>query len=175
MRITFEHRDGFAGFQRAHFLDCAVEFSEEERISIRNRGLQKHTVPLPLGYRARPNPQERNRFLILQFAIAAGVCVLGFLLSFLPGHGPAELLGAALALAGVGYAGYCAVRMFPWKEKEEDELTLGAILKSKRFSIRTASPAESKDVEDELEGSLASMKDFLSANIEAGTRRTVEF
>src|SRR5438132_2151850 len=47
MRVTIEHREhaaGVTGMTRNHYVDCTVEFSEEEKPIVGQRGLSKESI-----------------------------------------------------------------------------------------------------------------------------------
>jgi hypothetical protein len=175
MRVTVEHLEkprGILGIHRAFYLDCFVELTEEERAIIGARDLEHHTIPLPKGFVAVPNPDDIRRHYALKVAIAAAAALFGLVFSVVTG-GTVVYFGL-LFFAGCGYAIYCAVRIVFPPDIELERLPLSLLLERRHFSIRSNSPSRSKDIEVALTKALESAKLFIDDSAELGGRRTIE-
>lgn len=175
MRVAIEHREGAPGLpnnQRSYYLDCDIDFSEEEKAVIRRRGLGDHFITIPNGYHAYFDPSEAKRLYALKLAVAAVATLLCLFAAPLSGGHPIPAFGF---LGSSIYAVYCLYRFLRPKVVLYQQLTLDDLVKHKRFIVETPSPVRAKEAEDQLFGTIERMKNFLTDSTELSDRSVREF
>src|ERR1700688_2363890 len=98
MRVTIEHRQQTTGLgsSQSQFVDCLVQFSEEEKAIIRVRGLHDHIIVLDPP---SPPPTYREYMtagILRGFSPLAGVVGFGLLLSSIFTRGQYAEIGGLL-------------------------------------------------------------------------------
>ncbi len=175
MRVTIEHREGSPGLlhnERAYYLDCSIDFSEEEKAVIARRGLAAHHITMPAGYPAVLDATEQKRIYGLKLAVAAGFTVFAILLSGLMGG---HALPAFMFFGGAGYTVYCLYRFLNPKTLSYERLALGDIIKNRRFILQTSNPTRSKETEEKVLIAIAELKGFLAESTDVAPRSVHEF
>jgi hypothetical protein len=178
MRVTIDHREeatGLSGKGRNYFVDCAVEFSEEEKAIIQARGLFDHGFAMPA---AEPLPSQVafvgsgvirtiGRLLIV-VAVVWGI-VLG-----LSGHGEGPT--AFLFFLGIG------LEIYGWMksrsqdkriEQPEQAITLRKLM-SGGFTVHALDPAQAKAIDEQIRSELAGIKALIAESAEVRSRQTFE-
>jgi hypothetical protein len=170
MHVSINHREetaGLSGKHRNYFVDCTVQFSEEERATIEARALHQHSFEVG---GAQP-PRARSHYIGAGFlrGLAPIVGIVGIVLAFF------SAIGGLLIVAAIGMfiAGFVMDRR-PAGEAKPQHLTLGRLLNNPRITIYAYDPAEAARVDDELRETLAAIKDRLIVNAEVRAKQTFE-
>lgn len=179
MRVTIEHREvsaGIMGNKRNHFIDCNVEFSEEEKAIIKRRNLGdlslkvESDVPSGSGFDA-----EGIGSGLIQ--TITRLCVVGGVISIFasPFVKVPETLPFYLFLIALG--------LFIFRKKAERRsdasnntrvITVRDLLKNSRFTIYGVNPAVAKGMELDLREQLTHAKNVIAASAEVPTKSTFE-
>jgi hypothetical protein len=172
MRVTFEHREARTGLfdrMRIYFIDCHIEFSEEERTIIDTRKLYSHTIE------AGPSKPLSPFEPAMQRPVAVIVCVAGFIainVSALPDFfrflGLFAFVGAPLWFLYTYYAGHKV------RSEQSESINLRQLLNKKGFTIYAYSPSAAKEQEAKIHEQLANLKQFLMNSATVGKRQTYE-
>jgi hypothetical protein len=180
MRVTIEHREesaGLTGTKRNRFVDCAVEFSQEELAIIKARGLQDRgfampaATPLPTAVTYVGSGVVRS---IGRLLIVAGV-VYGIVAGLAGWHG--DGLSVFMLLIGIG------LEVYGWRKSRAQEqrldspdqmITLGHLISQGRFTVYAFDPSHAKGIEDDIRSSLAGMKQLLQDAAEIKAKQTFE-
>ena len=176
MRVRIDHHDeaaGLIGTNRRYLVDCSVEFSDEEKAVIQTRGLRNHFVDLPDNVIVAAHVEDVRRGYMRKLLIAAGVCLLGLIVAPLTARGGTPV-GPLMFFGGGGYAIYALYKFLVPPRTKLDRVRLNFLLSHRRFVAEATSPAMSKAMEADIQGSLEALKRFLDGSAELGTGRTVE-
>jgi hypothetical protein len=173
MRVTFEHREARAGFfgdERIYFVDCHIEFSEEERTIIKIRKLYDHKVEA-----GRPKPPSTGMDPALQRPLAILASIAGFIAMFFESLGDFVRFLAFLAfIGGPLWLLYTYIAEHMERENMNEWITLRQILNSKGFKTYAYSPSAAKEKEAEIHEKLAQLKQFLMGSAVVGARQSYE-
>ena len=177
MRVTIEHREeqaGITGAKRNYYVDCTVEFSEEERAIIKARGLQD------LNFETRaatPPPTMTGYYGINVTRVIGRFLLLGFLPVGLIMGPKGEGLSAAMFFGGIG------LELYGWLkgrsqdsrlENQDQNIKVRDLLSKGHFSAHAFDPAQANMVDEEIRTNLAAIKDRIQVNAEVRTRQTFE-
>jgi hypothetical protein len=178
MRVTVEHREeaaGLGGQKRNYFVDCAIEFSEEEKAIIKARRLYDQIVTS--GYFSPPPSRlSQNAAPWLRAVVAPVAAMIGLIVGIQSafthvGEGASFLL--LLAAGGLWAYGF-------FEERKQDALsekvtiTIRNIIDRKRFSIYASSPAQAKAIDEDLREKLVALKSFIAGSAEIAPKQTFE-
>ena len=181
MRVTFKHREetaGITGSNKNHFVDCAVEFGEEEKAIIAARDLKDTNFTVPSG---SPLPTQ-SAFLasgilnsIGRFGVMFGI-LFGIISSFTNSTGlsaVASLLffGGGLLWIGAAIAGRSQNKAI---DNPEQTITLGKLLAHGQFTCLAANPAYAKSLEADIKEHLTNVKAILKDSAELQKESTFE-
>jgi hypothetical protein len=172
MRVTIEHREqttGVIGNHKECYLDCKVEFSEEERAIIKARDLYDE------GFTVRtstPAPKRTTIYgtnlmrLVGRVAMVAGV-ILG-----IAGTNFGFLFFVGLGLEIWGWLRYRAEerRM----DSEEQTITVKQLLSNPVFSIHAWSAGYAKIIDEEVREHLVKLKNLIELSAEVRATQTFE-
>lgn len=179
MRVTIEHREesaGLTGATKHHYVDCTVEFSEEERAVIKARDLYNQNFTLKA---ATPVPSQvayvGSGFLnsLGRLGVLGGV-IMG-LLSTVTGGVLGTIAGFSI-FAGACLWIYAAMqtRMQDKRINTPEQVIKLRDLLNGRVTVHASSPAEAHDIEDDIRNALASVKALLTASAELRAKQTFE-
>ena len=170
MQVTINHREetaGLAGKQRYYFVDCTVQFSEEERATIDARAMHQHSFEVA----GSQPPRRRSHFIGAGFmrGLSPIIGLIGIVLAFF------SAVGGLLIVAAIGMfiAGFVMDRR-PTGDAPPQHLTLGRLLNNPRITIYAYDPAEAARVDDELREILGNVKNRLIVNAEVRAKQTFE-
>lgn len=181
MRVSIKHREesaGIIGSTKQHFVDCAVEFGEEEKAIIKARDLRNtnFTVPsaspLPTvsAYRGSAifNVVGRLCFIFgIPFAMITAFTKtpnLSALANFMVFGGAALWIGAAIA----GRSQNKAI------ENRDQVIRVGDLLSHGQFTCHAANPAYAKRIEDDIKNNLTNLKGIFKESAELKKESTFE-
>lgn len=181
MRVTIEHREessGLTGSAKQHYVDCMVEFSEEEKAIIKARDLKNTNFTVPS---ASPLPTQSAYWgsAILNTLGRIGVFVgLPFCLitAFTKTPGLSALanfmfFGGAILWFGAALAGRRQNRTI---ENREQVIRVGGLLSQGRFTCHAANPAYAKTIEEEIKSNLSMVKQLIQESAELKVKQTFE-
>ncbi len=180
MRVTIEHREesaGPSGSTKNHFVDCTVEFSEEEKAIIKARDLYNH------NFRVGPATPISSQAAFVgagllnslgRLGVLSGV-VLGILSAFIRGEsgtiaGWLLFIGAALWI----YAATVMRRQDKRVSEPDQIIKLRNLLDRRRFTVYASSPAQAQTIEEEIRNALTYTKQLLTASAELKAKQTFE-
>jgi hypothetical protein len=174
MRVTIEHREETSGAlrnKRDYFVDCAIDFSDEERAIIKARGLHDHAIPT--GLLAAPSYSMAPAMLR---AIAPLTALVGFAIWMIWLNTESVRTLGVMMVIGAGAAWLYGLRYHRRKERElsTDNVSVRDIIDKRKFSIWAASPAQAKAADAELRDHLANLKALIMESAEVGGQETFE-
>jgi hypothetical protein len=174
MRVTIEHREatsGVLGNHKESYVDCTVNFSEEERAIIKERDLYREgfvvrtSTPLPTGGSMLGTGLMR---FVGPFMIVGGF-IWGL-------AGGGDLAGLTL-FAGIGFVIYGwlrARREDKRLETSEQDITVKQLLNNSTFTVHAWNPAAAKGIEEDIRGHLTSLKAVIQNSAEITPKQTFE-
>ena len=181
MRVTIEHREesaGLTGSTKHHYVDCTVEFTEEEKAIIKARDLKNTNFTVPS---ASPLPTQSAFWssAILNALGRIGVFVgLPFCLitAFTKTPGLSALanfmfFGGAILWIGAAIAGRSQNKAI---ENRDQVIRIGDLLSQGRFTCHAANPAYAKAIEEEIKSNLTSMKQLIQESAELKQKTSFE-
>ncbi|PIT02751.1 hypothetical protein TSA1_19825 [Bradyrhizobium nitroreducens] len=172
MRVTIEHREeavGVTGSNKECYVDCKVEFSEEERAIIKERDLLRE------GFTVRtstPLPTPT------QFVSTGVLRVVGRILMI-----TGVILGIAgtnfgfLFFVGMGLEIYGWVRMRRQDkrlESDEQTITVKQLLANPAFTVHAWNAGYAKSIEDEIRQHLVALKALIQNSAQLPASQTFE-
>jgi hypothetical protein len=186
MRASIEHQQrttGLGGTQ-SQFVECVVQFTEEELAIIRARGLGKHLIVLD---HPRPSPSYREYMTagVLQ-AFAPLFAFIGFMLlvlalmgSLVPGAGTFRgyaALGAFLFFgAPIGWAvGYLMDRAISHRLTNPKQFVTIRDMQLEPFTVHSPDPAYSDVIVDQIKEQLTILRAIIVRSAEVRQRQTFE-
>lgn len=181
MRVTIKHREdsaGITGSTKHHFVDCLVEFGEEEKAIIKARDLKNTNFTVPA---ASPLPTQSAFWgsAILNTLGRIGVVVgLPFCLitAFTKTPGLSALanfmfFGGGILWIASAIAGRSQNKAI---ENRDQVIRLGDLLAQGRFTCHAANPAYAKRIEDDIKEHLTNVKAVLKESAELQKESTFE-
>jgi hypothetical protein len=178
MRVTIEHREEAAGLARQmrnYFVDCAIEFSEEEKAIIKARKLYDHVVTSGF-FSPPPTPLSENAPEWLRAVVAPIAAMIGVIVGIQSAFTHAgEGLSFFLLLLGGGtwVYGFLAMRKQDAAAKRQT-ITIRTIIDGSGFSIYAPSPADAKVIDEDLRDKLVAVKSFVAGSAEIAPKQTFE-
>jgi hypothetical protein len=180
VRVTIGHREeagGITGQRRTYFVDCTVEFSEEERAIIRARDLYGHDIVVRA---ATPLPSQAA-FIGTGFMRSVGWLLLiggpivGIVSGFAhtAGETPGFLMffgGIALVIFGRRRANRQETRLM----QPEQSVRVRDLLSNVHFTVHAIDPAYAKAVDADIRAKLVELKDLIRGSAELQSARTFE-
>lgn len=181
MRVTIKHREesaGITGSTKHHFVDCAVEFGEEEKAIITARDLKNTNFTVPS---ASPLPTTSAYWSsgILNTLGRLGVIVgipFAIITAFTKTPGLSALanfmvFGGAILWIGAAIAGRSQNKAI---ENRDQVIRVGDLLSQGRFTCHAANPAYAKRIEDDIKENLTNVKVIFKESAELQKESTFE-
>jgi len=180
MRVTINHREesaGLTGGTKHHFVDCNIEFSEEEKAIIRGRDLKDTNFTVPS---AAPLPSQAA---YVGSGLLNSLGRLGVVGGFILGIISAFTGGALGTIAGMmmffgailwAWAAFSSRSQNKAIENRDQVIRLGDLLSHGSFTCHAANPAYAKSIEDEIKENLASVKQIIRDSAELQKTSTFE-
>lgn len=174
MRVTIEHREvatGVLGNHKDSYIDCTVNFSEEERAIIKERDLYGQ------GFSVRtstPLPPKTSMLGTGLMRIAGPVMMIGGVVWGLAGGGTPTGL---LFFAGLGFTIYGWLRSRREDkrfETSEQEITLKQLLNHPTFTVHGWNPASAKGLEETIRDNLVGLKNLIQNSAQLQAKQTFE-
>ena len=172
MRVTIEHREeaaGLSGNKRNYFVDCSIEFSEEEKAIIEARAL--HDSIVTSGFTAAPVGLVKGESPYWLRGVAPLMIFGGFIFGVLGGGSLAGLF----VFGGIGFLiyGYIAPRLHE-KQSSERFISVRDVLRDRSFSLYAAMPASAKQLDENLREQLVALKSMIAGSAEIAEKQTFE-
>lgn len=173
MRVTIEHREqtsGLAGHKDS-YVDCTVNFSEEERAIIKERDLYREgftvrtSTPLPTG-------SSMLGTGLMRF-VGPFMIVGGFIWGLAGSGTPAGLI----VFAGIGFVIYGWFRSRKEDkrlETSEQQITIKQLLGTPTFAAHAPNPAVAKVIEDDIRENLVGLKNLIQNSAQVQAKQTFE-
>jgi len=180
MRVTIEHREATTGVLNSHrdcYVDCTVNFSEEERAIVKERDLYgdgfdiRTSTPLPTKTTFWGTNILR---LVGRFMIIGGF-LYGMIIEGLA-HAPTNF-GAPILFIGIGLEiwGWMRTRKEDKRfEQDEQRITVKQLLNSPKFTVHAWNPAAAKGIENDIREHLVSLKNLIKDSAEIQAKQTFE-
>ena len=174
MRVTIEHREtttGVLGNHKDCYLDCRVDFNEEEKAIIKQRDL----YGLDITVRAA-TPEPTKTTLVgtgLMRPIGIVMMVVGVIWGLAGGGVPTGLL----FFGGLGLVVYGWVRTRTEDKRLEGAdqvLTVKRLLGNPSFTVHAFDPAAAKGLELQVRDQLKYLKDAITDSAELRAKQTFE-
>jgi hypothetical protein len=174
MRVTIEHREvatGVLGKHKDSYIDCTVNFSEEERAIIKERDLYGQ------GFSVRtstPLPPKTSMLGTGLMRLLGPVMMIGGVVWGLAGGGTPTGL---LFFAGLGFVVYGWLRSRREDkrfETSEQELTLKQLLNHPTFTVHAWNPASAKGLEETIRDNLVGLKNLIQNSAQLQAKQTFE-
>lgn len=180
MRVTIEHREQATGITGTHkdcYIDCRVDFSEEERAIIKARDLYREGFTV----RASTPLPTKTAFFSTKLMRLVGYLMMvgGFIYGmFVEGLGHVNSnYGAPILFIGIGltiYGWIRAGREDKRFETSEQTITFKQLLSNPTFTVYAWNAGYAKTIEDEIREHLVGLKTLLTSSAELGTKKTFE-
>jgi len=174
MRVTIDHREVASGVRGNHkdcYVDCTVNFSEEEQAIIRARDLYRE------GFSVRtstPLPKAGSMLGTgLMRSVGPIMIVVGVIWGLAGGGTPTGLL----AIGGIGLVIYGWLRLRKEDrrlESSEQEVTVKQLLGTPTFSVHAWNPAAAKGIEEGIRENLVALKSLIQNSAQLQATQTFE-
>jgi hypothetical protein len=186
MRVTINHRQRTTGLgsTESQFVDCTVQFSEEEKAIIRVRGLADHLIVLD---NPRPSPSYREYMtagILLAFSPLFGLVgfwtlVYAVINVFLSGWASATAYavigGVLIVFAPFGWAiGFLMDRAMNHRFTHPKQFVTIREMLLHPFTVHSPDPAYSDLIVDQIRERLAVLKGVIIGSAEMRGRQTYE-
>jgi hypothetical protein len=174
MRVTLEHREATTGLLNNHkecYVDCTVNFSEEERAIVKQRDLYGE------GFSVRtstPLPSGRSIWGTGLMRFAGPFMIVGAFIWGLAGGG--NLAGLTL-FAGIGFVVYGWLRARKEDKRivsDEQHITVKQLLSKPAFTVHAWNPAAAKGIENDIREHLVFLKNLIKDSAEIKAKQTFE-
>lgn len=180
MRLTIEHREqpsGMLGNHKDCYIDCNVEFSEEERAIIKARDLYNESFTIRTS-----TPQVTKSRLLgsgLLRIVGRLMWIAGILRGMYEGfgHNIPTNYGGPLFFLGVGLEIWAFMRQRGEDkriENPEQEITIKQLLSNPSFTVHTLNAAVSKVFEDEIREHLTGIKNLIKNSAQLQAKQTFD-
>ena len=179
MRVTIEHREetkGLTGSRKDCYVDCRVEFSEEERAIVRARDLYRDGFTIRTS---TPIPTKSSFLSTIIMRLAGPLMIVGGIIYSIVesvGHsntnmgGPIAVFGVIIFIVG-WVRGRREDKRF---ENNEQTITIKQLLNHPTFTVHAWNPGLAKGFEDEIRDHLASLKNLISSSAQLQAKQTFE-
>jgi hypothetical protein len=180
MRVTIEHREAASGVLANHkdcYVDCKVEFNEEERAIIRARDLYGDGFTIRAATKL-PSATTWWGTNIMRM-IGRFMIIGGFLYGlFVEGFGHANTtIGGPVLFIGIGLEiwGWLRTRKENKRvEAPEQEITIKQLLHNPSFTVHAFNPAVAKGIEDDIRDHLSALKNLIQGSAQLQAKQTFE-
>jgi hypothetical protein len=180
MRVTIEHREATSGVLANHkesYVDCTVNFSEEERAIIKARDLYREGFTIRTSTPVPTKTQffSTNMIRFVGFFMAIGGVFRGIYEGL--AHTPTNSIGGPMFFLGLGLFiwGWFRTRKEDKRfESSEQEITVKQLLNKPSFTVHAWNPAVAKGIEDEIRQNLVSLKNLIQNSAQIQAKQTFE-
>jgi hypothetical protein len=173
MRVTIEHREETSGLLRNHkecYVDCTVEFSDEERAIIKTRDLYNNSFDVRTS---TPVVGDVAFYGFALLRIPARFMIMGGLVCIVFNVEP----WGYLFFVGVPLEIYCW-----WTQRKQDKrmdsdqqrITIKRLLTNPHFTVHAWNAGAAKGVEQGIREHLLDMKGNITTSAQLQTKQTFE-
>jgi hypothetical protein len=174
MRVTIEHRESVSGVLAAHkdcYIDCDVQFSEEEKAIIKQRQLHDEGFTIRTS---TPLPKKSSVLGTGLMRIAGPIMIVAGVIWGLAGGGTPTGL---LVFAGIGFVIYGWLRSRKEDrrfESSEQDITVRQLLGKPTFTVHAWNPAAAKGLDQDIRENLAALKAVIDNAADIKAKQTFE-
>ncbi len=174
MRVTIEHREVVSGALSNHkdcYVDCTVQFSEEERAIVKERDLYSE------GFSVRASTPLPSTGSTVGTGLMRGFGPLMIVVGFIWGLAGGGTGAGLLCFAGIGFI------VFGWfRSRKEDKrfessnqyVTIKQLLNKPTFTVHAWNPAAAKGIEDDIRQNLVGLKNLMQNSAQLQAKQTFE-
>jgi hypothetical protein len=173
MRVTIEHREETSGLLRNHkecYVDCTVEFSDEERAIIKTRDLYNNSFDIRTS---TPMVSDAAFYGFALLRIPARFMIMGGLVCIVLNVEP----WGYLFFVGVPLEIYC---WRTWRKQDkrmdsdQQRITIKRLLTNPHFTVHAWNAGAAKGVEQEIREHLLDIKGNITTSAQLQTKHTFE-
>jgi hypothetical protein len=174
MRVTIKHREETRGLlqnRREYYVDCQVEFSEEERSIIRERDLYKDGFAIRTS---TPLPSHASFLSTIGMRLVSPFMVIGGIIYGIAGGGG---LSGLLVFGGIGLFINSWLRMRREDKRfstDEQFISVKQLLNDPTFTVYAFNPAAAKGLEEDVRENVAYLKHLITSSAEIRDKQTFE-
>jgi hypothetical protein len=180
MRVTIEHREATSGVLGNHkdsYVDCTVNFSEEESAIIKARDLYREGFIVRTSTPVPTKTQFFSTNIIRTVGFFMAIC--GVLRGIYEGlaHVPTNSVGGPMFFLGLGLFiwGWFRTRKEDKRfESSEQEITVKQLLNRPSFTVHAWNPAAAKGIENDIRENLVSLKNLIKDSAQIQAKQTFE-
>ena len=175
MRVTIEHREETTGLTQSHkesFIDCKVEFSEEERAIIKARDLYRESFIVGVA----TQPPSTGSILgpaAMKF-FGPILIIASFIVGFATGS---EGFSGFMFVLGIGltiYGWWRSWRVDRRLDTDDQLITIRQLLSNPSFTVHALNAGYAKAVEEDIRDHLVSLKTLIQSSTELPAKQTFE-
>ena len=183
MKLSTEYREESVGTLKGtkdHYLVCHVEFSEEERAIVQERGLYDLSVTVPTD-KSLPT---RTTAVGFRLAKVAGMILtpLGLLFSCAQFVSPAKMEGAGgtpllMLIIGVGlftFGKYREMQALKVEANPDQMLTIAGLITNSDFLVHAYTPSQAREYEEAVRGAFGDLVQTIRASAPVSEKNTYE-
>jgi hypothetical protein len=183
MKLSTDYREeAGATFKgtKDHYLVCHVEFSEEERAIVQERGLYDQFVLVPSD---APPPTRVGDFKSMLMRVAGIILApLGLLSCCVQFVKPAAMAGAGLTPAIMLIAGVALFTIGKWKDIQanrreanpDQTLTIRSLLTNPDFVVHAHTPSEAREYEETVREAFGDLAQTIRKSAPVSEKNTYE-
>jgi hypothetical protein len=174
MRVTIEHREatsGLLGNRKDTYIECRVDFSEEEKAIIAARDLYRS------GFTVRTSTPLPTQTAMLGSGLMRPVGVVMMIVGVVWGIAGGGTPTGLLFFGGLGLFifGWLRTRKEDHRlETSEQEITVKKLLADPSFTVHAWNPAAAKSLDEDIRNDLAGLKQTISASADIQAKQTFE-
>jgi len=172
MRVTIEHREetaGVIGSKKDCYVDCKVEFSEEERAIIQERDLYRESFTVRTS---TPLPTKTAFFSTNIMRFVGRLLIIGGAIAGIAGTN-----WGFLFFIGVGLEIYGWVRTRREDKRfdtDEQTITVKQLLGNPKFTVHAWNAGYAKGIEEEIRQHLVGLKALIKDSAQLQAKQTFE-
>jgi hypothetical protein len=174
VRVTVEHREKTSGLlqnRKEYYVDCRVEFSEEERSIIKERNLYRNGFPIRTS---TPVPGQASILGTMIMRLVSPLMIVGGIIYGIAGGGG---LSGLLVLGGIGLfiAGWIREhRQDRRLATDEQFVTINQLLDNPTFTVYAGNPAAARGFEEDVRENVTDLKQLIKNSAELRNKQTFE-
>lgn len=174
MRVTIEHREATSGVmqnRKESYIDCTVQFSEEERAIVQARDLYRE------GFIVRTSTPLPSQGSVLGTGLMRGLGPFMIVGGFIWGLAGGGNLAGVVLFAGIGFIIYGWLRSRKEDkrfESDEQHITVRQLLNDPSFTVHAWNPAAAMQLDEEIRGDLAALKNVIQNSAQIQAKQTFE-
>jgi hypothetical protein len=174
VRVTVEHREKTSGVlqnRKEYYIDCRVEFSEEERSIIKERDLYRNGFPIRTS---TPLPGHASFVGTMIMRLVSPFMIVGGIIYGIAGGGG---LSGLLVFGGIGLFIASWIREHRRDQRlatDEQFVTINRLLDNPTFTVYAGNPAAAKGLEEDVRENVTYLKQLIKSSAELRNKQTFE-